>query len=273
MRFWILNSLLFCIGFAFGQAPERKIIIENGTYHYVTINDNNQLATYYRGATTSPIKEGKRYVLPVGRNLTAHFNPLAWDLKDDSIVAVNFMDHVMNDRYEAIKKIGLFDLQEWNSTMVIGELIQACVDQPQYIFNQPYLSLKEKTDIFNHFYFDLALIGDEVWMVMSNEGSFRIWKYADGEWKKSKIYKREWKAHFTLVKEGNKPMLLTETGEKIVVSLDGVEIIQQGKNNFELKDYTVVIDRDNGKNYYIKNNFIIPEQSITELLKKSGNTI
>lgn len=270
MRIWLLNIALVLMGGVFGQNPERKIIIKNGKYYYLTINDNHQLATYYVGNVTEPIAKAEKYVLPMARNLTSQLNPLAWDFYGDSLVAINFMDHVLNDRYESIKKIGLSNLVPLTTDFDIRAVVDAAIDQPQYIFNQPYLSVKEKSDILSHFYFDLCMIGEDLWMVMSNEGRYRIWKYSAGEWKMSKIYQYELQAYFSLINENGKPIMLTANGEKISLSLDGIESLSLAKPNFELKDYSIVVDQDTKKNYYIKNNLITPQQSLKEILEKDG---
>lgn len=270
MKVFLITIWFFLIGSSlWGQHPERKLIIENDRYTYVTVNDNYQLATLYRGNINEPLREAVRYQLPLGRNLTAQLNPLAWDLTGDSIVAINFMDHVLNDRYESIKKIGVKGLEKWHEGIDIGSVMNRSVELPSYVLNQPYLFVKEQSDILNHFYFDLVVIDQALWLVMSNNGSYVVWKYDGQKWEQSKVFEKTFRGYFTLIEKNQEPFLILSDGEMLKIALDKITVEQTPTANFELKDVVLVSDRDKGQHFFLKMNLLSENASMKDLLGKA----
>ena len=162
--------------FVDGQNIERKIIIENGKYYYTTIDEEFQIATVHIGKSTEALKEAKHFALPAGRNYDAPINPFSWDLNKGFIYAINFLVHPLNDRNEALKKIKLSSLQEWDSTVTSIKLLMQSVDQNMFALNDPYIFTTKRSNILTNFYFDGIAINDSSYcMVMTNNDELTVW--------------------------------------------------------------------------------------------------
>ena len=62
----IILSLILSFVFSASQAQslERKIIVQNGKFYYMSVDENIQLATLYAGSISQPLKLAKAFALP-----------------------------------------------------------------------------------------------------------------------------------------------------------------------------------------------------------------
>lgn len=253
------------------QNPERKIIIEDGEYFYVTVDDNYQIGTLFRGSINRPITEGKSYALPAGRGMSAETNPLAWDVEDGSMYAISFLDHSLSDRNESIKKFSLSDLKQWGDEGVgIGEMIMESVDHHMYILNEPYLFIQSRSKYLHHFYFDAIYANGAYWMAIGNNDELTIWKCTDTGWEHSEVFEFPISGPFSLIENGEQLTLRTSDTELFNVGLEQVTSAELAKPGVFLKDIVLVENRDENKNYYIKSGLLNPQRSMKELLDEHG---
>lgn len=253
---------------------ERKIIIQNNTFYYVTVDDNHQMGTLYTGDISSPLKLAKAFAIPAGRGISAQTNPLAWDIHNNNLFAVNFIDHSLNDRNEAIKEIPLSDLQPWSTqSNSVENLIMKSVDYPIYALNEPYLFTVKQSMYMNHFYFDGVFVGDAYWMAVSNNGNMMIWKYENAEWTHSEELPFEVSNYFNLfVKQGNLA-LITAEGLVYRPNLESMgQIIMKSKIT-DLNGTILVEDRDNGIVYMLNSDQLNYEKSLQDMLRDTGQKL
>lgn len=273
----IILSILTLLAFSLanGQALERKVIIENGEFYYVTVDDNYQLGTLYRGKINAPLSEAKALALPAGRGISAQTNPLAWDLSGADMYAINFMDHSLNDRNESIKKIALGGLKAWSEGVEITDMIMQSVDQNMYVLNEPYLFTTQRSPYLNHFYFDARMVGDDYWMVVTNNEELVVWKYDGANWKHSEVAKFPVSNYFSLVNSNGSLLMVDAEGEVYTVDLTGVKVNIEIKNTLKplgvsLKDVVIVENRDANKVTYLKSGHLNYEKSLTEILNEAA---
>lgn len=253
---------------------ERKIIIEDGIYYYTTVDDNHQMTTLYKGEVNKALKFARPFAVPVGRGISAQTNPLAWDISMNHLYAVNFIDHSLNDRNEAIKKIPLAEIQPWSTDENnVEKLIMQSVDYPMYTINQPYLNTIKKSIYLNHFYFDGRVVDNTYWMVISNNGILNVWNYQGNQWKQLESLELELTNYFSLITVDNKLYFISESCEIYPITKNGIDGELKKVADTELKQSILVEDRDNDKVYLLNKNTIDFEKSLKEIIERSGNLI
>lgn len=264
--FSIAFFLLLSGGYSFAQNLERKIIIENEIFYYVTVDDNSQIATLYSGKLDQKLNTVVGLALPAGRGMSAETNPLAWDIQGNDLIAINFLDHALNDRNESIKRISMADLRPWSAGIAVEEMVMKSVDQEMYALNEPYLFVKKRSKYLNHFYFDGIMIGDTYWMVMTNNDELTVWKYDGSEWQHSEVKKFPVRGFFHLIDKNEKPHLITSTGGVYSINLTQMDAVMAERTTFNLAELILIDNRDAGKIYYIKSNQLNSDKTLKETL-------
>jgi hypothetical protein len=270
-KFSILSFVLLFIGgssLLTAQQVERKVIVENGQYYYVTIDEMHQIGTLYIGKYDQPLHQSKAFGLPAGRGISAQTNPLAWDLADTKMYAVNFLDHSLNDRNEAIKRFEISGLKEWSTNLRVEDLLMESAEKNMYVLNEPYLFIKSRSKFLNNFYFDGIYFDNAYWMVITNNDELTIWKYANEEWKHSEVKKFPVTGFFSLVVLKKSLHLMTNSGEIYQVTLESMGLTSSSSIN--LNEYILIDDRDEKVAYYMKNNSFNFEKSLkTQVIEKA----
>lgn len=266
----LIFILLIGIGFnSIAQDFERKVIIQDGLFHYVSVDDNLQIATLYKGAMNDLLKEAKAFAIPAGRGISAQTNPLAWDIDGKDMYAVNFMDHSLNDRFESIKKFSIDGLKMWGANLSVDEVIMESVDAPMYVFNEPYYFIKNRSDYLNHFYFDGVVLKGNYWMAVTNNEELSIWNYINGEWYHSEVI-ADFKVDgpFSLITFNESIYLLTTKGEAYQISIDGgaKEVTFSADATFNLKDVVLIDNRDNNTLSYMKRSQFNYDKSMKDMI-------
>lgn len=269
----VLLIAMLVLGFmSKAQEFERKVIIKDGVFYYVSVDENLQIGTLYKGDMDELLKEAKAYAIPAGRGVSAQTNPLAWDIDGKEMIAVNFMDHSLNDRYEAIKKFSLKDLKMWGTSLTVDEVIMQSVDATQYVFNEPYYFVKERSDYLNHFYFDGVMLNSNYWMAVTNNEELTIWNNLDSSnWQHGNVIK-DFKVDgpFTLLTMNDGIYLITNSGKAFEVSiLKGVsEVTLNVPATFRLKDIVLIDNRDNNTLSYMNRSQFNYEKSMKDMINE-----
>ncbi|WP_066757806.1 hypothetical protein [Crocinitomix algicola] len=270
-KIYIFIFLVFNLSIIKAADIERRIIIEDGTFYYTTVDDLHQMTTLYKGAVSDPVKLAKPLAIPVGRNLSAQLNPLAWYVKDDFFYGINFIDHSLNDRNESIKQIPLAEVEPWSTkASSVESLIMKSVDYPMYTLNRPYVELVKQTKFLNHFYFDAIWVQSAYYMVISNNNKLYYWVYENNNWKKISEDELVIENFFSLFSEKGKLGLITAGGSVFYLGEKGIGNAIEELNDFKLSEHIIVEDRDQDKNFLIAESSLNMEQSLKEIITKNG---
>ncbi len=243
-------NILFLLAFGNlvnGQTPDRKIIIEDGKYHCVTIDKRFQIGTLHIGDLDDTLLKSKAYALPAGRSLLYDDKPLSWDMTDSAIYAVNFLDHPMNDRNEAIKKIYRDDLSEWSAEVRPEAVIMHSVDNNMLAYNEPYKFAISRSKFMDSFYFDAVSFDGSYWMLIAHNDEMHCWNFKNGSWDHSEVIVAKNDGNFSLLVFDDQLKMVTLNGGIFSVGLDGVQLEQEKDNKINLNDGVIIEDRDNGR--------------------------
>ncbi len=268
----VLLIVMLAVGFmSKAQEFERKVIIKDGVFHYVSVDDNLQIGTLYKGAMDELLKEAKAYAIPAGRGISAQTNPLAWDIDGDDMYAVNFMDQSMVDRYEAIKKFSLSDLKLWGANLNVDEFIMQSAEEPQFVFNEPYYFVKERSDYLNHFYFDGVILGGNYWMAVTNNEELMIWNNVNATWVRSEVV-TDFKVDgpFSLIIVKANLFLITNDGNAYELSIKqgAEEVTFSADATFKLKDNVLIDNRDNNTLSYMNRSQFNYDKSMKDMINE-----
>lgn len=275
MKFLFFISFFVCtLTTVFAQGIERKIIIENGKYYYTTIDEEFQIATLNVGKYTESLKEAKHIALPAGRNFDVPVIPFSWDLSNGFIYAINFLAHPLNDRNEALKKIKLTTLQEWDSTVTIFQMLMKSVDFNTFAMNDPYLFITNKSTILNNFFFDGIAINDSSYcMAISNNGELSFWNYNGKTWFHSDPIKFQLDGYFSLFKFRNKIYIHFRHGFVYEVFLNKKIAMKSKKLGSAAVDGILIDNRDENTIQTLSFRFLDKETPLNELIKNRAVTV
>lgn len=275
MKYCFSISLFFIISQTlFAQNIERKIIIENNKYYYTTIDEECQLATLHVGNCDESLNEGKRFLLPAGRNYDAPVIPFSWDLSNGSIYAINFLNHPLNDRNEALKKIKLSTLQEWDSTVSIINTLMTSVDYNTFAMNDPYLFTVKRSNVLTNFYFDGIMVNDSTYcMAISNNGELSVWTYSNKTWTHSDPIPFQLDGYFTLFSFKNKVYIHFRHGFVFEVFLNKQIPMKSKKLGTAPVDGVIIDNRDKKSIEFIRDISLNKDVPFNELIKEKGITI
>lgn len=248
---------------------EQKIIIQDGYYHYITINEETQLATLHKGKTTQSLQQNTHYPLPMGRNFDEPFIQFSWDMKQGFFIGNNVMRNPLNDLAEGIKKIAYTSITDpiWKEKDFF-ELIMTGVDDNMWMYNAPFVALRKNDYSFENYYHDMTLIDStSLLYLLSNKGKSTLWKYEN----------EEWASLFTAEENISNPFsLLYFQGSAWIIQQNKVIEINP-KTGSVLADYPVaemptdyiiIEDRDQQCIGFLNRNIITSELPFVQLIKK-----
>jgi hypothetical protein len=264
--FILLFNSLIC----FSQQVERKIIIDKGICYYTTIDPEFQIATLYAFDFRKPVKSAKKLVLPAGRNFNVPVIPFCWDIAGNDIVAVNFMNNARSNRKQAVKRIPIRSLNEWNEETSISEVIESSSEYPPYTRFEPYIYITEKATTLDHFFFDgIALSDSSFCFVMSNNGELNSWYYDNKEWSRGEETAMQPDDFFSLFTHKAQPYLILSDGS--IYTLKNNKLMKQPekKINAKLADVILVINKMNDTVSFIHASSFDEKKSMEELMKKA----
>ncbi len=273
MKFILSLIVFFFLVNGFAQSLERKMIVQRGQFYYMTVDENLQLATLYTGTVDQPLKYAKAYAVPAGRGISAETNPLAWDLDEDHLFAINFLDHSLNDRNESIKMIPIDGLRQWGPAVQAEEVIMESIDQHMYHINAPYLFIKERSKYLHHFYFDAILHENQYWVAIANNDELTVWCYTGEGWKRSEVIGFPITNYFNLISFQDQLCLVTYEGDFVEVGLNGLGQKRKMAENPGLGASFFLEDRDENKTYIISPNKLNLERTINQILFSNGQLV
>ena len=253
------------------QTIERKIIIENKHFYYTTIDAEFQIATLHTGNVSEGLKTSTSLALPAGRNFNDPVIPFSWDVVKDDFYAVNFLNHPMNDRNEALKRFKISSLQAWSDKVTVPNMVMQSVDLTPFANNDPYLAVLKKSSTLNNFFYDgIALNDSSYYMAITNNDELSIWNYDGFAWKNSELQKIPVDGFFTLFEFNERAYLFLNNGQTYEVS---TKTISQAPNKIpgaKLSEGILVINKDDNTVKYIKNSQLDYSAPLDELIKKKA---
>jgi hypothetical protein len=271
---WILICLIAFPFFSFSQTAERKIIVQNNSFFYTTIDDENQIGTLHTNGVSKSLKSAKKLALPAGRNYHRPLNPFSWDLRDNFMYAISFLDHPLNNKKEALKCFRLSSLQEWSDSITVMDMIMKSVDQNMFAYNEPYTFMKHQSNILNGFQFDGIVLYDSSYvMVIANNNQLSIWNYANKKWTHSEIQSFKIDGFFTLFEADKQLYIILNNGNLHKVSKEQVFPTPDKVTNRTLSENTVILNRDKNTFQLIKNNELNMQVPFNELIEKKAVSI
>jgi hypothetical protein len=250
---------------------ERKIIIENSHFYYSTIDEEFQIATLHVGSISDGLKKAKNLALPAGRNFNNPIVPFSWDLSKDDFYAINFLNHPLNDRNEALKRFKLGAIQEQNDKVSVLNKIMESIDLTPFAYNDPYLSTIKRSNTLINFFFDGIVINDTTFfMAITNNGEFSFWSFDGLGWKNSEIQKLSVDAFFTLFEYKKRAYMFLNNGQTYEVSTKTISQAPNKTPGARLSEGVLIINKDDNTVKYIKNNQLDFNEPLDELIKNKA---
>jgi hypothetical protein len=253
MRMYLSFICLFLKIIGISQNIERKIIVQNNSFFYTTIDQELQIGTLLTANWKQPLKTAKKLALPAGRSFNRSFNPFCWDISNSTMYAINFLNHPLNNKKEAIKSFPLSSLKEWSDSITPMDMIMKGTEMAGFAYNEPYTFTLHESNILNGFYFDGILLHDSSYeMVIVNNNRLSIWNYSNNKWSHSEIQSFTVDGFFNLLESNNQLYILLNNGNLHKVTPEKVIATPEKITNKSLKDYTLVLNRDSKKVQLIK---------------------
>ncbi|HTN17535.1 MAG TPA: hypothetical protein VL092_07645, partial [Chitinophagaceae bacterium] len=211
-RFLLLFSLAlysFCAG---AQKPERKIIIDGGRFYYFTVDEASQLATLVSGRPGLPLHQATRQALPLGRRTSAPLQPLAFDIGQESIIAVNWIRYPQQHPLFSLKTISLADSSKWKIKNEQELILNSCQQKDVTIF-EPWKVIIGRSNVLEQTFFDLAKLQDgRLAVAICNKGELLLSLWDGTTWKTVGSTPVSFDHYFSLFTANGKIMLLAADG-------------------------------------------------------------
>lgn len=253
------------------QVVERKIIIQNKHFYYTTIDAEFQLATLHTGNVSDGLKTAKSLALPAGRNYNDPINPFCWDVLKDDFYAINFLNHPLNDRNEALKRFKISSLQEWGDKVTVNNMLMISVDLTPFTNNDPYAFVIKKSNTLNNFFYDGIAINDSsYYMAITNNDELSIWNYDGFGWKNSETQKIPVDGFFTLFEYRKHVYLFLNGGQTYEVSTKTISQAPNKTPGAKLSEGVLIINKDDNTVKYIKNSQLDYNTPLNELITKKA---
>jgi hypothetical protein len=255
----------------FSQTVERKIIIQNNLFFYTTIDAEFQIATLHTDSLSRSLNSARKLALPAGRNYTQPVNPFSWDLRDSLMFAINFLNHPLNSKNEALKQFPLSSLREWSKDVTVMDMIMKGVEDNRFAYNDPYKFIKRQTHYLNGFFFDGIVLQDSIYvMAIANNDQLSIWNYANGKWTHGEQQSFSIRQFFSLVEKNKQLYIVLNNGNIHRVSGLKVSSTPEVITNKNLQDYLLVLNRDRNVVQLIKRSELNTSITFKELIEKKG---
>ncbi|MEO5569674.1 MAG: hypothetical protein ABIT08_11695 [Bacteroidia bacterium] len=264
---FIIVLLLSLTRSADAQNIERKIIISNNNFYYTTIDEQFQIGTLHTGMISEALETAKQLALPAGRNYNEPVNPFSWDISGDNFYCINFLDHPLNDRNEALKRFSLSSLQKWSSDVTIKDMLIKSTDQNMFAYNEPYKFTNNRANVLNNFFFDAIAMNDSsFYMVIANNGELSTWNYDGKKWEHGNILQMPVDNYFTLFTHNKKLYMMLNSGSIYSVTKDAVSRIEKNIN-VSLASGLIIMNKEKNTVKFIRSNQIDQTIPFNKLLK------
>ena len=249
------NCLILIVCFSFGFTLvaqgkfERKIIIEDSMFYAAEIV--GQTGVLWKGNINEPMDSATHFALPVGtKRRSIHFLPLAWDMRSDTIYAINFTEYAQNERLSSFKSIPIKNLDKYNGQNNSKQLMQAAFENGK-IENWPMVNMLKKYKYIDDLFFDFVVADSTVIQFISINNELTIWTYNNNTWERSEINPFETSGFFTTYISGNYPYLINAEGELYVYT---DKLIITSSKTFPLGEKILIENRDDNTIKFINYN-------------------
>lgn len=253
---------------------ERKLIVQNNSFFYTTVDQELQIGTLLTGDWKQPLKTAKKLALPAGRNFNKSFNPFSWDISTNTMYAINFLNHPLNNKKDALKSFQVSSLKEWSDSITPMDMILKGTELPGFAPNEPYTFMLHVSNVINGFYFDGIIRSDSSYeMVIVNNNQLTIWNYKQKAWSHSEIQNFQITGFFNLFEHNGQLYILLNNGNLHKVTSEKIITTPEKITNKSLTEYTLIIDRDSKKVELIKTNDLSMNKPLNELIETKAISI
>jgi hypothetical protein len=268
---FVFFMLVFNSCLCFSQQVERKIIIEEGTCYYTTIDPEFQIATLHAVELNKPLKKAKKLILPAGRNFNVPVNPFCWDIAGKDVLAINFMNNARSNRKQAVKRIPIRSLNEWDERTSISDVVISSAEYPSYAIFEPYKYILERSSILDHFFFDgIASSDSSFCFAISNNGALSTWQYSANEWSRGGEVLMQVDDFFSLVTHKMQTYLIVNDGN--IYALKNNQLMAQPEKKIQalLSNVILIIDKMKDTVSLIPVSSFDENKSMEELMKEAS---
>lgn len=229
---------------------EPKLVIRDSTVYAISIHD--QVGTLYTCDLQKPLDSALQYDLPAGRRERSLFQPLAWDLGQDTLYAVNFTDFAQNDRMQSLKSIPLARLAPYKP----GEKTTLQLLQGAYanaaIENLPLVTAIKEYKFMDNLYFDLVYNGSKLYEPICVNGEITTWMWDGSTWERGATDTLDNPAFFCCFSMLGKFYLLQRSGN-LYIYTGGFRKIADTPG---LVNNTLVLDKDAQKAWLLNSDVL-----------------
>ncbi|MFI5172802.1 MAG: hypothetical protein ACHQFW_10450 [Chitinophagales bacterium] len=225
---------------------ERKIIIDDSLFYAVEIID--QVGVLWVGNINEPLDSAELFALPAGtKRRSIHFIPFAWDIKNDTLFAVNFTEYAQNERLSSFKSIPLHSLEKYTGNKS-KQLMQGAFENSK-IENWPMVNMLKKYKYIDDLFFDIVVKDSTIYQFISVNNELTVWKWENNNWNQSKIFEFETPGYFTALLWGENIYLVNWRGEKFFYNGD---LIINASRIFDLQSTILIDNRNESSHKFIK---------------------
>ena len=253
------------------QEIERKIIIQNNHFYYTTIDAEFQIATLHVGNVSEGLKTAKLLALPAGRNYSDPVNPFSWDVLKEDFYAINFLNHPLNDRNEALKRIKINSLTEWNDKTTVLDMVMRSTDLSPFAYNDPYSFVIKRSNTLNNFFYDGVASDDSTYcMAITNNGEMSIWIFKGAVWQHSEIQKIPVDGFFSIFNYKKSVCMILNNGQTYEYSTKTNSLVEGKNSGVKLSDGILIVNKDDNTIKYLKDSQLDRSTPLNELIKKKA---
>lgn len=271
MRTFFVILFFACSPLLRGQTLERKIVISKGRFYYTTIDPELQMASLQSNPTSKALSAANTLAVPAGRNYSDPIVPFCWDISGSSLLAINWVQHPMSDRMEALKKIPLSSLRPWGKGNQPQDCLLRSVDLPMLANNAPYADVLSRSNVLEGFFFDGVAWGNNGFLeVICNKSLCSAWFFDGNSWKHSEAQAVDLAGGFDVFQVGQQAVLIDGNGKVYKVTEAGIEELKEKKLPLTLDKIVLIMNKDKDELLYVPQKQWSNKKSVKKQLKKSG---
>ncbi|MCB0428607.1 MAG: hypothetical protein H6585_01435 [Flavobacteriales bacterium] len=270
MRYALIGFCLIGVHAVHAQPAERKVIIHDGHYYFITVDDETQLATLHTGRTADTLKNGDAFAIPAGRHLSDPATPLAWDVRKQQCYVYSDIDHPLNDRNEALKRFDLEQLPATSQAPPAGDRLLIGADFPPFADNEPYRNMVARSNQRENFHYDGITLNDSTYLfALANRGELIIWKYNGHVWEHGDWQAFPYPSFFSVFNNKENIYLMLASGEAF--QLNEFAVHPAGTlSGRSLADGLLILNRDDQTVRYLTNDAWNQSQTLDFIMRRKS---
>jgi len=251
---------------------ERKIIIEDNQFYGIEYDELYEKSYWVQGSLEQSFTHNSRMMLPWTRNNNFPLNQMLWDIYKDTLIAVNLMNHSLNDRRENIKKATVQDLANLRKEYADDNMyIYQGIEQFTFINNVAHADV-----IAEHKYWDTYFTD----MTLDNQNNIWMMTHVEGQWRLYKNYEKWSLIHpFTDTLKSQPQLLFCQGQLWVLVNNDlykidrrddnSAQLILVKKLNIDVRQHVFIIDKNNQSIHALHMSLLSTEKPLKTLLQQS----